>query len=175
MRKPSRNRMNELQSLLNEFLAEGKLHEQCKVAEEHTMQNVFNAQPPPRSKRCLPSDPVLLAAELERKRQRNTESARRSRMRKTLRLQSLQKRLDELTQENNYLKGIVECYLNHFEERIASLEKSSLGKQMNDWFEWYKVEAEAPLTLSSNMPVVNLPSLPPITHMIDSCTAPMYH
>ncbi|CAG8719795.1 4450_t:CDS:2, partial [Funneliformis mosseae] len=49
-------------------------------------------------------DPQTIAEELARKRARNTDAARRSRQRKSMRMDSLEKQVVELTIENNELK-----------------------------------------------------------------------
>ncbi|KAI9105585.1 hypothetical protein DFS34DRAFT_599999 [Phlyctochytrium arcticum] len=65
-----------------------------------------------RKRKPRPSDPLLLAAEQHAKRQKNTEAARRSRLRKMLKMDALEEELRAVMEERDALR-----------ERVAELEE----------------------------------------------------
>jgi len=69
-------------------------------------------------------DPQTIAEELARKRAKNTDAARRSRQRKIMKMESLEKQVVELTIENNELK----TRLTVLEVEKKSLEEKNLDK-----------------------------------------------
>lgn len=73
---------------------------------------------PGRKPKPRPSDADELLREIEDKRRRNTESARRARVRKVERMECLEKQIAELLQHNKAMERQAKMY----QDRIASLE-----------------------------------------------------
>jgi hypothetical protein len=85
------------------------------------------------SSKSVIKDPQEIADEIARKRAKNTDAARRSRQRKVVKMETLERQVTELTAENNQLKTrltILEVEKKGLEEknadkfnRISLLEK----------------------------------------------------
>ncbi|RIA99269.1 hypothetical protein C1645_747770 [Glomus cerebriforme] len=69
-------------------------------------------------------DPQTVAEDLVRKRAKNTDAARRSRLRKVVKMENLEKQVGQLTTENNELK----TRLTVLEIEKKSLEEKNLDK-----------------------------------------------
>ncbi|KAJ3103968.1 Golgi apparatus membrane protein tvp18 [Phlyctochytrium planicorne] len=82
-----------------------------------------------RKRKVRSMDPVELMAELDQKRQRNTEAARRSRLRKMAEMEAMQNSLSELSQT----KGAMEDRMKSMEDELSSvramLEKANAKLQ----------------------------------------------
>lgn len=71
-----------------------------------------------RRRKPRPTDPAVIAAEAEAKRQKNTEAARRSRLRKMMKMESMEDQLKKVTEERDALR-----------ERVKALEEELVKRR----------------------------------------------
>ncbi|KNC98661.1 uncharacterized protein SPPG_06342 [Spizellomyces punctatus DAOM BR117] len=87
----------------------------------HLMQSTESTQPIKgrvgRKRKPRPTDPLLIAAEQHAKRQKNTEAARRSRLRKMLKMETLEEELKAVTDERDELRERVRLLEQQLERK----------------------------------------------------------
>ncbi|TPX57751.1 hypothetical protein SpCBS45565_g08155 [Spizellomyces sp. 'palustris'] len=87
----------------------------------HLMQSTETTQPIKgrvgRKRKPRPTDPLLIAAEQHAKRQKNTEAARRSRLRKMLKMETLEEELKAVVDERDELRERVRILEQQLERK----------------------------------------------------------
>ncbi|KAG0739192.1 hypothetical protein G6F57_005719 [Rhizopus arrhizus] len=105
----------QIKERIQSILSSGDNHDKNKLSAIKLLLSLKSTQQPTSRKR-----PIDEPMEVILKRQRNTDAARRSRLRKTLRMESLENRVQELNKENEQLRvkvAVLESKVNHISEK----------------------------------------------------------